>query len=107
MSKRQIIQDRVKSMILNTLESGCTFTAGELSANAYLNEVNDTYPKARKAIRELINDGNVIGSTKEGYKLLTTGKEVQVYLNSLLKRTIGINNRIQSVYDSAKDKGLL
>jgi hypothetical protein len=97
----------VKAEILNTLESGCTFTAGELSRNAHINENNDTYPKARKAVRALIDDGHVIGSTKDGYKLLTTGKEVQQYLNSLLKRTIGINNRIQSVYDSAKDKGLL
>jgi hypothetical protein len=96
-----------KAEILDTLESGCTFTAGELSRNAHLAEINDTYPRARKVVRELINDGHVIGSTKDGYKLLTTGKEVQVYLNALLKRTIGINNRIQSVYDSAKDKGLL
>jgi hypothetical protein len=99
--------DLAKAEILNTLESGCTFTAGELSHNAHLHEKNDTYPRARMVVRELIDDGHVIGSTREGYRMLTTGKEVQVYLNSLLKRQIGISKRIQAVYDSARSAGLL
>jgi hypothetical protein len=38
---------------------------------------------------------------------MTTGKEVQQCLNALLKRTIGINKRIQAIYDAAQAKGIL
>jgi len=99
-----------KDDILNCLFTGKAFTAAELSRAAYLNETSDgsgTFPVARKAIRSLIDDGYVIGSSISGYKMLTTGKEVQVYLNALLKRQMGISARIQAVYDSAQNKGLL
>jgi hypothetical protein len=38
---------------------------------------------------------------------MTTGKEVQQCLNALLKRTMGINKRIQGIYDAAQAKGIL
>jgi hypothetical protein len=55
----------------------------------------------------MINDGELIGSNSKGYFIMKDGKEVQQCLNALLKRTIGINKRIQSIYDAAKLKGIL
>ena len=82
-------------------------TAGEIADEVGIYENNDTCPTIRQAIRGLIRDGHVIGSTHGGYKLMTTGKEVQTYLNALLKRQLGISQRIQAVYDSAQSNGLL
>jgi hypothetical protein len=96
-----------KNVIRTMLENGSRYTATELSDAAGLQESDSTAPKARKIILELIEDGFVIGSTAKGYKMLTSGKEIQQYLNALLKRQIGISNRIQAVYDAAQAKGLL
>lgn len=96
-----------KKVITTMLENGKRYTATELSDAAGLQEMDSTAPKARKIIRGLIDDGYVIGSDARGYKMLTTGKEIQQYLNALLKRQIGISNRIQAVYDAAQAKGLL
>ena len=96
-----------KRVIYRMLENGNRYTAMELSDAAGLSEMDSSAPKARKVIRELIDDGNVIGSNVKGYKLLTTGKEIQQYLNALLKRQMGISSRIQAVYDAAQAKGLL
>ena len=96
-----------KRVIYRMLENGKRYTAMELSDAAGLGEMDSSAPKARKVILELIEDGNVIGSNVKGYQLLTTGKEIQVYLNALLKRQMGISRRIQAVYDAAQAKGLL
>jgi hypothetical protein len=101
------MSDLAKRVIFRMLENGSRYTATELSDAAGLGESDSTAPKARKIILDLINDGNVIGSTAKGYKLLTTGKEIQQYLNALLKRQMGISRRIQAVYDAAQEKGLL
>jgi hypothetical protein len=89
------------------LSDGKAHTAEDLAWYCLLKETNDTYPKTRAIIREMINEGALIGSTSVGYKLMTTGKEVQQCLNALLKRTMGINKRIQGIYDAAQAKGIL
>ena len=70
-----------------------------------IDEQSDSAPVTRGYVRELIEDGHPIGSDKNGYRLLQTAKEVQVYLNSLLKRQIALSTRIQNVYEGAKLEG--
>jgi hypothetical protein len=82
-------------------------TAGEIADQVGIAESNDSCPSTRKLIRDLIETGHPIGSTAGGYRLLQTGKEVQRYLNSLLKRQIGISHRIEAVYEAAKREGLI
>ena len=94
--------------VLNILShTSAPITVKSIAMRALIDEHNDTCPKTRKIIRQLIDDGHCIGSTKDGYTLMSTGKEIQEYLNSLLKRQIGISRRIQAVYDSAIKQGLL
>ena len=97
----------IKNGIRARLKDGKEHTAKDLAWYCLVNESNDTCPKIRETVRSMIDDGDLIGSTSQGYKLMTTGKEVQQCLNSLLGRTIGINKRIQSIYDAAQAKGIL
>ena len=101
------MKETYKTSIEALLSDGREHTAKELAGYAMIKESSDTCPKTRGLVRELINDGNLIGSTRGGYKLMTTGHEVQTCLNSLLKRQIGIINRIQAVYSAAQSKGIL
>jgi len=97
-----------KKMWINAiLRDGARHTAKELSIKACVLESDSTCPRTRSLIKELIIDGKLIGSSKDGYKLMTSGKEVQVYLNSLLKRQMGMSRRIQAVYDAAQKNGIL
>ena len=89
------------------LKFGGVYSAKELADYAHIYETSDTCPATRGLIREMIDSGHLIGSTSRGYKLLDSGKEVQQCLNSLLKRSMGINKRIQAIYDAAKSKGIL
>ena len=97
-----------KSAVLTVLKnSAFPLTAAELADEAGIAEVSDTSPTTRGYIRSLIDDGYPIGSTSQGYSLMFSGKEVQEYLNSLLKRQIALSNRIQKVYDAARKEGIL
>jgi hypothetical protein len=99
----------MKERILYDLQmnAGSSITAEILASVNNINETSDTCPATRGFIRELIDEGALIGSTSKGYHMMTTGKEVQQCLNALLKRTMGINKRIQSIYDAAQVKGIL
>jgi hypothetical protein len=99
-----------KASILSTLKFASNnyfYTAKDLADACGIRESNDTCPNVRGLVKDLIDDGYVIGSTSRGYALLKTGKEVQAYLNSLLKRQMGISNRIAAVYKSAMAEGIL
>lgn len=87
--------------------AGISIKAKDLALQAGIIETDETYPKTRKIIRELIDEGMCIGSNNNGYYIMQSGKEVQVYLNSLLKRQIAISNRIAAVYHSGKEWGLI
>jgi chromosome segregation and condensation protein ScpB len=82
-------------------------TAKTLARQAGIDETDDTCPKTRKLIRDLIRDGHCIGSENTGYKLMQTGKEVQEYLNSLLQRQIALSKRIADVYHGAVKNNIL
>ena len=59
----------------------------------------ETCPRTRKLIYNAMkNNGVPIGSCQNGYFIIRTGHEMQRYLNSLLKRQIGITERIDTVY---------
>lgn len=102
MCKKQVMAD-----IYIQLAKGNRIKARDLAVMGGIVESNDTSPATRSIIKTLINDGHVIGSNRNGYKLMTSGKEVQRYLNSLLKRQMGISRRIQAVYESATSRGIL
>jgi hypothetical protein len=102
-------KDLMKSRISYDLikANGDPITAVDLALDNGIPETSDSCPTTRSIIREMIDEGMLIGSTSRGYKLMTTGKEVQQCLNSLLKRQMGISRRIQSIYDAAQSKGIL
>jgi hypothetical protein len=103
------INSHLKERVLEALEFSFNqeIKAGDLAQFANISEMSDTCPVTRGIIRDMINDGELIGSNSKGYFIMKDGKEVQQCLNALLKRTIGINKRIQSIYDAAKLKGIL
>jgi predicted transcriptional regulator len=97
-----------KAAVLSTLKfAPSRVTAQEIADKVGIIEMHSTCVGTRGIIRDLIEDGYAIGSNAAGYKLLRTGKDVQSYLNSLLKRQMGISKRIANVYEAAKLDGLL
>jgi hypothetical protein len=100
-----IYKSRIQYALDHTKRSH--LTANQLARFACINEMSDTCPITRGIIRDLIDDGELIGSTSKGYHIMAEGKEVQQCLNSLLKRQMGISRRIQSIYDAAQAKGIL
>jgi hypothetical protein len=54
-------------------------------------------PKTRDLIRELIFDGNPIGSNSNGYFWITTYDELTEYIDSLQGRINGIEQRIKLI----------
>ena len=107
MTKRDILiyQDRIRYMLNHTFDK--YRSAQEIAGWAGITETSDTCPITRGFIREMIEGGELIGSTSKGYYIMTTGKEVQKCLNSLLRRQMGISRRIQSIYGAAQAKGIL
>jgi hypothetical protein len=97
----------LKTRIRYTLRDMKVHTAKDLAWYALIQEKSDTCPTTRGLVREMIEEGELIGSSAKGYKNMDTGKEVQVCLNSLLARQLGISRRIQSIYDAALAKGIL
>jgi hypothetical protein len=99
---------QAKAAVLTYLKSSTNpLTAGDLADKVGISEMSDTCPTTRGYIRSLIDDGYCIGSSRKGYEMLTSGKEVQKYLNSLLKRQTAISVRIQKVYNAAEADGIL
>ena len=98
-----------KNRILNLLDGSVqpSVKVKRIAWVADVAETCDTCPATRGLIKELIHEGHLIGSTNDGYMLMSTAKEVQVYLNSLLKRQMGISRRIQAVHDAAQRMGVL
>ncbi len=97
-------KERISKMLHRETEP---VTALRLSRYAHLQESDKSAPKARKMIRELIAEGTPIGSSVRGYFLLKTEKEVQIYLNKLMSRSVALSSRIVDVYHAfnKKDKG--
>lgn len=102
-----LLKEVYKHRIVKSLASGDRKTVKEIANWTRMHESDDSQPRHRALIRDLIGEGYLIGSTGNGYKLMTTAKEVQVYMNSLMKRQIGVSARILSVYNAAKGKGLV
>lgn len=96
-----------KERIVKFLARKGQMKVNRLARWADVTETSDTCPTTRGLIRELIDEGHIIGSNSNGYFLIDTAKEMQVYLNSLLKRQMGISKRIQAVYDAAQRKGII
>jgi hypothetical protein len=101
------VKDIFKNRIRMALADGQTHTAKSLGLAAIITETEDTSPRTRALIREMVEDGELIGSSSAGYKNLTTAKEVQKYMNSLMKRQMAVSARILAVYNAAKGKGLV
>jgi hypothetical protein len=106
---KDTFKDILKNRILQLLEMGlqCQHTANDLATFAHINEMSDSCPITRDLIRDMIDEGYLIGSNSKGYFLMTSAKEVQVCLNGLLKRSMGISRRIQAIYDAAQKNGIL
>ena len=101
------LKSNMKLRIRFILADGFDHKVNALAAGAGIAETMETCPVTRGLIRDLIDEGQLIGSSVNGYRMLTTGKEVQQHLNALLRRQMGISKRIQSVYDAAVKTGVL
>ena len=100
--------EKRKAAVLATLKrSTKPMTAFCIAKRCGIYENSESSTTTRECIRELTADGYAIGSSSQGYKMLKTGKEVQSYLNHLLKRQMGISRRIADVYDAARLEGVL
>jgi hypothetical protein len=105
---KDTFKDILKNRILNLLVNGGEiYPARELADFANINEVSETCPITRDLIRDMIDEGALIGSSSKGYFIMKSAKEVQVCLNGLLKRSMGISRRIQAIYDAAQKNGIL
>jgi hypothetical protein len=102
---KDILKNRINNLLKNG-QAGC-FTAHELAEHACINEMSESCPITRDLIRDMIDEGYLIGSNSKGYFIMTSAKEVQVCLNGLLKRSMGISRRIQAIYDAAQKNGIL
>ena len=58
----------------------------------------------RKAIREFIEAGELIGSTSKGYFIIETQSEFDEYIASLEGRIAGINTRIEKLNENWSDR---
>lgn len=103
MSYKEIQKERV----IKFLDTIGQMKAARLARCSDIKETFDTCPATRGLIKELIDEGHLIGSNSAGYFLMDNAKQVQQVLNSLLKRQMGISRRIQSIYDAAQKKGIL
>jgi hypothetical protein len=105
MTKEKI--EQVKNSIARSLRYGRIRSAKYLAWVAVVEEKSDTYPRTRAVIKEMIEDGELIGSNAKGYFYMQDAHEIQRYMNSLMKRQIGIGNRIQAVFNAGVAKGIL
>ena len=97
-----------KKAVLSTLKRvKKPMTAFCIANRCGIHENSESCTSTRSIIRDLTADGYAIGSSSAGYKMLRTGKDVQGYLNHLLKRQMGISQRIADVYDAARLEGIL
>ncbi|MHC4640091.1 MAG: hypothetical protein ACYS32_00500 [Planctomycetota bacterium] len=90
-----------KKRILDCLKRRSTpITARRLADCADVDwyDASGTRPYTRKLIRELISEGNPIGSNNKGYFLLRSDRETQRYLNALLQRQAALSQRIADVF---------
>ena len=100
--------EKRKAAVLKVLQRNIKpMTAFCIAKRCGIYENSESCTTTRGIIRELTDDGYSIGSSSMGYKMLTTGKEVQSYLNHLLKRQMGISQRIAAVYNAARFEGVL
>jgi hypothetical protein len=90
-----------------TRTSATPLKAYQVAAAVGLIESDKTYPQTREYIKEIIADGTPIGSCSKGFFLIQTAKEMQAYLNSLMKRQIALSKRITNLYDACKGKGIV
>ena len=98
-------KDIQKAAIMRKLKkTKYPITASWLSQEAFMYETG-TAPRTRKLIRELVAEGNPIGSCQDGYFLIKSEKELQVYLNKLMSRSVALSSRILDTYNAFKKGG--
>ena len=92
----------LKNVILKRIERASKsdpVTADEIAE--YTRMYGDwTHRKIRLIITELIEEGNPIGSNSAGFFLIRTKDQLQVYLNSLMKKQVALSARILNVYNA-------
>ncbi len=66
-----------------------------------MHESNNSCPRVRKLIKDTMKYFNLpIGADYRGFYIIRTAHEMQRYLNSLLKRQIGITDTIDICYEA-------
>jgi hypothetical protein len=92
-------KNTMKEAILNEITDypGDRITALQLANYAGISVSHETAPRVRSFIRELIADGNPIGSDNRGYFIITERAELEDTLESLQSRCDAIQNRINNI----------
>ena len=89
----------MKALVLEgiRISSEDRITALELANFSGIRVTHDTAPKVRSYIRELIAEGNPIGSDTRGYYIITERDELEDVLESLQSRCDAIQERITNI----------
>jgi chromosome segregation and condensation protein ScpB len=92
------INELVRTIKTVTSMSEAPVKVRRLARIMNIKESSGSCPTTRKLIREAIKAGHAIGSNNSGYFMIETEKEMQRYLNSLMRRQIKMSQRIDDVY---------
>jgi hypothetical protein len=85
--------------VLKTTKYDAPMTVRDIAAIVGINESDMTFPHTRKLIKSAMKSFSMpIGSYYKGYYRIRSAHQMQRYMNSLLKRQIGITERIDIVY---------
>jgi hypothetical protein len=107
MAARSFMKRQERLRIRNRLADNQVHSARDLAWSAMIEESSDTYPRTRALIKEMIQDGELIGSNSKGYFNMRDAHEIQRYMNALMKRQIGLGKRIQAIFNAGVARGIL
>lgn len=101
MSKYQICKEIVECLEWGDATYDNPMPIWQVAEYVGISESNKSCPKTRKLVKEAMKFFNIpIGTNRKGFYIIQTAQEMQRYLNSLLKRQIGITETIDICYEA-------
>ncbi len=98
MSRSKLELEKEIIEVLKRTKYDAPMTVQDVASIVGIND-STSCPRTRKLILSAMKTFNMpIGSYHKGYYRLRNAHQMQRYMNSLLKRQIGITNRIDIVY---------
>jgi len=101
---KEVLEEKIKDLKVALQIFDATYSnpakVQEIADALDIKETDKTCPQTRRIIRKALERGLSIGAKHDGYFLIQTEKELQRYLNSLMKRQIALSERIRDTYYS-------